>query len=53
MEEKRFEEWFELKESHTTGRVPDTREGEVWWCAVGENVGVEINGKSKTFARGQ
>ena len=26
-------------------------EGEVWWCAVGENVGIEINGKSEFFSR--
>ena len=23
----------------------------MWWCAVGENIDVEINGKSETFAR--
>lgn len=27
------------------------KEGEVWWCGVGENVGVEINGKDSYFAR--
>ena len=27
------------------------RNGEVWWVGVGENVGVEINGKSKYFSR--
>ena len=25
--------------------------GEIWWCAVGENVGVEINGKNEEFSR--
>jgi len=24
---------------------------EIWWCALGENVGVEINGKSNLFSR--
>lgn len=27
------------------------REGEIWWSAIGENVGSEICGKGKTFAR--
>lgn len=50
--EKRFDEWIELKESlHDMGRLRTMREGEIWWCAFGENIGVEINGKSNTFAR--
>lgn len=49
---KRFGDWVELKEDlHNVGRVPAVKDGEVWWCAMGENVGVEINGKSSTFAR--
>jgi mRNA interferase MazF len=27
------------------------REGEIWWCHIGENLGTEINGKNKTFTR--
>ena len=27
------------------------RQGEIWWVGVGENVGVEINGKSEFFSR--
>jgi mRNA interferase MazF len=27
------------------------KEGEVWWCSVGINVGVEILGKGKDFER--
>lgn len=27
------------------------QEGEVWWCAIGINVGVEIDGKNKMFER--
>lgn len=49
---KKFHEWMGVKENvHYVGRVPDTKEGEIWWCAVGENVGVEINGKNETFSR--
>lgn len=49
---KRFGDWVELKESlHEMDRMRTFHEGEIWWCAMGENVGVEINGKSNTFAR--
>ena len=27
------------------------RPGEIWWCAVGENIGHEINGRGKPFSR--
>ena len=27
------------------------KEWEIWWCAIGENVGTEINGKGKNFSR--
>lgn len=49
---KHFPEWMKVKEDvHSTGRVPAIKEGEVWWSAIGENVGVEINGKSNAFSR--
>lgn len=32
-------------------RLRTIHEGEVWWCAMGENVGVEINGKNEVFSR--
>lgn len=52
MEEKDFDGWIEQKEYlHTLNRMREVHEREVWWCAVGENVGVEINGKSKVFSR--
>ena len=51
-EEKRFDEWIESKEKlHGMNRTRTVREGEVWWCAMGENVGVEINGKNEDFSR--
>ena len=50
MEEKHFEEWIDLKEKlHFNAKIPKILEGEVWWCSFGENVGVEINGKSARF----
>ena len=52
VEEKRFSEWITLKERlHSVGRIRTTHEGEVWWAAIGENVGVEINGKNESFTR--
>ena len=46
--------WFPVKEQkHNTleRKIPRISEGEIWWVAVGENVGVEINGKSEYFSR--
>ena len=52
MEEKHFEEWIELKEKlHFGGSMPKISDGDVWWCGFGENVGIEINGKSERFSR--
>ena len=33
------------------GAIRSFREGEIWWAAVGENVGVEIDGKSQKYSR--
>ena len=52
MDEKHFQEWIKLKERlHEINRIPRILEGEVWWCACGENIGVEINGKHEVFSR--
>ena len=52
MEEKHFEEWIIQKEKlHFGESAPFVSDGDVWWCGVGENVGVEINGKSRRFSR--
>jgi len=50
---KQFLEWIGLKEKlHTQNNEPPLfKENEIWWCHVGENIGVEINGKSKDFTR--
>ena len=52
MEEKRLEEWIGVKSGlHFHNSLPRISEGDIWWCSCGENVGVEINGKSKLFSR--
>ncbi len=52
VEEKHFDEWMDLKKSlHNMNRLRLVHEGEIWWCAMGENVGIEINGKHKVYSR--
>lgn len=49
---KWFDEWMGVKEKlHYEARLPSIREGQIWWCSFGENVGIEINGKNETFSR--
>lgn len=51
-ENKDFYGWIRLKAKlHFMRRLRNISDGDVWWCAMGENIGTEINGKSKTFAR--
>ena len=51
-EEKRFDAWNVVKTGiHFAGVFRDIKEGDVWWCSVGETVGVEINGKQEFFLR--
>lgn len=47
-------DWNVLKEDLndiTEGKLQLVRQGEIWWVGIGENVGVEINGKSEYFSR--
>jgi len=50
---KKFLEWIGLKEKihRNSATPPFFKEGEIWWCYVGENVGNEMNGKGKQFSR--
>jgi mRNA interferase MazF len=50
---KRFLEWIGLKERlHESAHQPPLfKEGEIWWCSIGENIGNEINGKGDRFTR--
>ncbi len=47
-----FNDWIEVKiDVNHRGLKFNFSEGEVWWCAIGRNAGVEINGKGKEFVR--
>ena len=49
---KDFDGWIKLKEKlHNTRQLRTVGEGDIWWCGLGENVGVEICGKGNLFAR--
>lgn len=50
---KKFLEWIGLKEKLNTAthEPPLVSERDIWWASVGENVGLEIDGKSKLFSR--
>lgn len=49
-----FKNWSELKQKLNSRDIPSSFHawpGEIWWCALGKNIGIEINGKNKDFAR--
>lgn len=50
---KRFLEWMTVKEKlhNSDAKPPLVKERDLWWVSFGENVGSEINGKSKLFSR--
>jgi mRNA interferase MazF len=51
---KQFDLWNE-KKKHVEARAHSENlylyEREVWWCSVGVNIGVEIDGKNNDFER--
>ncbi len=49
---KHFDAWSQKKKEveRTESRLL-FKEGQIWWCFVGENVGTEICGKSEYFTR--
>lgn len=52
MPEKKFNEWNKLKnELHTHDVYFYYREGEVWFCSIGANIGWEQDGKHELFER--
>ena len=47
-----YREWMRIKANiHNSGKFRTFSEGQVWWCVLGENVGIEINGKGDYFLR--
>ena len=49
---KKFEAWFGIKvklSEKTDKRL--FKQGEIWWCSLGFNVGEEMFGKGKFFTR--
>jgi len=50
---KRFQEWLAIKPTldQSNSKPPFTKEGQIWWCSIGENIGAEVSGKNDTFTR--
>lgn len=49
---KDFKRWIKIKKRiHYENIIRSIKEGEIWWCRLGENVGNEICGKGKDFLR--
>lgn len=51
---KDFDEWNKVKQETDQKSLPDDfffYEREIWWCSLGRNIGVEVNGKDKGFER--
>ena len=49
---RNYKDWMPVKENiQSEGILRRFKEWELWWCAIGENVGVEINGKGDMFTR--
>ncbi len=47
-----FDEWNEKKKVlDKSRRLLLFKEGEIWWCAIGKNIGEEVYGKGKDFRR--
>ena len=52
--EKRFDKWNELKKELHGLEKPKNfyfKEREIWWCALGVNIGFEEDGKHDLFER--
>lgn len=49
---KDFNKWNILKRALDRKKVTISfKEGEIWWCSIGQNVGSEIYGKGEYFRR--
>jgi mRNA interferase MazF len=53
-ESKDYQNWFELKPKINSSFFASQivpKEGEVWWCSIGINIGIEIDGRHDLFER--
>jgi mRNA-degrading endonuclease toxin of MazEF toxin-antitoxin module len=49
---KIFVSWTKLKvKIHLSERIVYPKVREIWWTSIGQNIGVEINGKNENFER--
>lgn len=51
---KDFDKWNTIKQKTDQKILPDDfffYEREIWWCSLGKNIGVEVNGKDEGFER--
>ncbi len=49
---KKFDVWNQKKKIlNDSGTYQHTKRREIWWTSVGENIGVEQNGKNELFER--
>ncbi len=47
-----YDHWnFRKKSLSHTHKKPFFKEGEVWWCSIGINLGTEAKGKGEMFTR--
>jgi len=50
--EKQFDQWNEIKKQiNSKGKTLYCHERQVWWCAIGVNVGFEQDGSGNEFRR--
>ena len=50
--QKDYKTWMGVKAGiHNENTIRSIKEGDVWWAAVGENVGTEIDGKNSRYSR--
>ncbi|MBR2998318.1 type II toxin-antitoxin system PemK/MazF family toxin [Candidatus Saccharibacteria bacterium] len=49
---KTYKQWMGVKAYiNNSNAIRSIKDGDVWWAAVGENVGVEIDGKNSRYSR--
>ena len=50
--ENPYKTWSFLKQKLSkVNKTPIIHEGDIWWVSVGQNLGIEINGKGRLFSR--